>query len=260
MDLMKIAESINVLGNFCGKRDIEELTEFGLYKRYGIRKADILILFGGSIPHGCDVAAAAIKAGIADNFVIAGGEGHTTESLRRKISAADPSIETAGKAEADIMGSYMKKKYGITDYLLERNSTNCGNNVDYALEVIRKQGLSPESIIIIQDATMQNRMDAGFRKQFPDGAVRIINFAAYHAEVIVEEAELIFAKNDIWGMWDMKRYITLLMGEIPRLQDNELGYGPRGANYIAHAEVPEEVLDAYGYLKTEWGDFTRNAV
>ena len=42
-------------------------------------------------------------------------------------------------------------------------------------------------------------------------------------------------------MWDMERYVSLLMGETPRLTDDAAGYGPHGAGYIAHVDIPEEV-------------------
>ena len=45
----EIANCINVLGNFCGKRDIDELTAFELMKKYGVEKSDVMVLFGGSI-------------------------------------------------------------------------------------------------------------------------------------------------------------------------------------------------------------------
>ena len=72
---------------------------------------------------------------------------------------------------------------------------------------------------------MQLRMDAGFRT-YLDAHSRIINFAWYQAEVIVENNALAFLDNTITGLWDMERYITLLMGEIPRLRDDSEGYGP----------------------------------
>ena len=45
------------------------------------------------------------------------------------------------------------------------------------------------------------------------------------------------------------------MGEVPRLRDDEHGYGPLGRGFIAHVDVPDEVefdaslLDAH----PEWG-------
>ncbi|MEC1526056.1 hypothetical protein P9D43_29115 [Neobacillus niacini] len=65
--------------------------------------------------------------------------------------------------------------------------------------------------------------------------------------------------SDIWGMWDIKMYIFLLMGEIPRLLDDENGYGPNGKNYIAHVDIPVNVLKAFEELKVEYADLVRAA-
>ena len=35
-------------------------------------------------------------------------------------------------------------------------------------------------------------------------------------------------REAIPGMWTVDRYVNLLMGEIPRLTDNDAGYGPNG--------------------------------
>ena len=61
----EIANCINVLGNFCGKRDIDELTAFELMKKYGVEKADVMVLFGGSILAGGDILANAMKNDVA---------------------------------------------------------------------------------------------------------------------------------------------------------------------------------------------------
>ena len=57
----------------------------------------------------------------------------------------------------------------------------------------------------------------------------------------------------------MNRYITLLMGEIPRLSDTENGYGPEGKNYLAHVDIPEEVNNAFNELKKQYGSLIREA-
>jgi hypothetical protein len=235
----KIAESINILGRFCGKRDVSVLTPDELKINYGLEHVDVMVLFGGSILTGGDVLAEAMKNGIAKKYVIVGGTGHTTETLRVKMHNEFPEIETNGLPEAKVFEAYLKYKYNLEPDFLECKSTNCGNN------------------IISQDATMQHRMEAGLRKYiFQDNI--IINYAVYDAEVIVRDNELEF-KHDIWGMWDMERYITLLMGEIPRLSDDAEGYGPSGKNYIAHVDVPIEVRNAFMELKKEYGSFIRQA-
>ena len=78
----RIAECVNILGSFCGKRDIPLLTREELKNKYGIDQADVMVLFGGSILCGGDVLAEAMKAQAAGKYIIAGGAGHTTETLR----------------------------------------------------------------------------------------------------------------------------------------------------------------------------------
>lgn len=259
MDLYKIAENINVLSDFLGKRDIDTLSSNALEEKYQVSQADVLILFGGSIPYGCDVVGEAISKNIAKNFMIVGGEGHTTESLRQAVHNAYPEIVTTGKMEADVMSEYIRQKYHIDKILIERNSTNCGNNVTYGLDVMRQNKLCPNNIIIVQDSTMQCRMDAGFRKYFKGSKVEIINFASYKVRVVVKREKLVIEPSDIWGMWDINRYISLLMGEVPRLLDDSNGYGPNGKNYIAHVDVPANVLKAFQELKVQYAGLIRVA-
>ncbi|MDO4942045.1 MAG: ElyC/SanA/YdcF family protein [Lachnospiraceae bacterium] len=253
----RIAENINILGNFCGKRDVDELSRKQLKKKYNIGKVDVMVLFGGSIPEGGDILAQAIKDEIADTYIIVGGAGHTTETLRRKIHQEHPDIETSGLSEAEVFQKYLVTVYGCRADYLETKSTNCGNNITYLLELINENDISMKSIILCQDATMQKRMEAGFRKYVPDD-VTVINYAVYRAKVIDEKGIPAFETN-IHGMWDMERYITLLMGEIPRLMDDSNGYGPNGKNYIAHVDVPCSVKQAFEELKVVYGDKIREA-
>lgn len=252
-----IAQSINVLGKFCGKRDIPFLTKEELKRKYGINQADVMVLFGGSIICGGDILAQAIKNKVAKKYVIVGGIGHTTETLQMKMHSQFPIIETKGLSEAEVFNAYLKHKYSLEADLLECNSTNCGNNITYLLEMLRKNNVTFNSIIISQDATMQYRMEAGLKKYISKD-ITIINYATYTANVVVKHNELTY-ENDILGMWDMKRYITLLMGEIPRLSDDENGYGPMGNNFIAHVDIPEEVKIAFSELKDQYAEMIRIA-
>lgn len=253
----KIAESINILGRFCGKRDISVLTKNELKIKYGLEQVDVMVLFGGSILIGGDVLAEAMKNGIARKYVIVGGAGHTTETLRVKMHNEFPKIETDGLPEAKVFAAYLKYKYNLRPDLLECKSTNCGNNLTYLLDLLKENNVSFKSIILSQDATMQHRMEAGLRKYISQDNI-IINYAVYDAYVVVRNNELEF-KQDILGMWNIETYITLLMGEIPRLSDNEEGYGPNGKGYIEHVEIPIEVSNAFMELKKDYGSFIRPA-
>lgn len=252
-----VAKNINILGGFCGKRDITELTSEQLSKVYGIEQVDVMVLFGGSIMCGGDVLAQAMKNKIAKKYVIVGGAGHTTETLRIKMNKEFPNIETVDLSEAEVFSKYLKYRYGLEPDFLECKSTNCGNNITYLLELLKANGITFKSIILSQDATMQRRMEAGLKK-YVDEDVNIINYAVYSAKVVVANDELIYDKT-IWGMWDINRYISLLLGEIPRVSDDENGYGPNGKGFIAHVDVPTEVRNAFNELCNKYPALVREA-
>lgn len=257
MELKKTAENINILADFCGMRDISQLKQHSLKEKYGFEQADLLILFGGSIPAGCDEAANGYKNGIARRLMIAGGEGHTTNLLRQSIHDRYPEIPVQGRMEADIMQDYISRTYGIQDILIERDSTNCGNNITNALKILKSNHIEAKNVILIQDAAMQRRMSAGFAKHAPN--ITVINYAAYCSRVIVQNEKLEFYDKFLWGMWSMEQYITLLMGEIPRLSNDENGYGPKGCDYIAAVDIPETVRKAFMELKESYSENIRTA-
>lgn len=256
MDQEYIAQCINTLGAFCGPRDIPSLTPRELKIKYGFEQADLMVLFGGSILCGGDVLAEAMQNRVAKKYIIVGGAGHTTETLRKEVHRLFPELTTAGLPEAEIFARYLKFKYNLEPDYLECNSTNCGNNITYLLDLLREHHLALNSVILSQDATMQLRMAAGLRKYQPE--VTIVNYAAYCANVVVREDKLTYSQVPL-GMWEMERYIALLSGEIPRLSDTPEGYGPKGKNYIAPVDIPLEVQSGLKSLKEKYGDIVRKA-
>ncbi len=253
----KTANNINTLAKFLGARDINKPKRKELLERYGINQADVMVLFGGSILAGGDILAEAMKNNIAKKYIIVGGAGHTTETLRQRVHREYPEIETTDLPEAEIFQKYLRYVYGYEADYLETKSTNCGNNITYLLDLLQERNIIFKNIILSQDASMQKRMDAGLRKYIAKD-VTIINYAAYCAKVLNNGEELVYEEN-IHGMWTIERYIHLLMGEIPRLTDDKNGYGPNGKNYIAHVDIPEKVKTAFEELKVVYGDKTREA-
>ena len=240
--LSQLAKQINILGDFLGVRDIETLTAEELNKKFQIEQVDIAVLFGGSILAGGDIFAEAIKNHIAKNFIIVGGAGHTTETLRQKFNEIYSELDVRNLTEAEIFNEYIKRRYNVAADYLEKNSTNCGNNITFLLELIDEKKITCRSIILIQDSTMQLRMCAGLKKYRPE--ITAINYAAYQAKVIESNGELVY-QDEIFGMWNIDRYVSLLLGEIPRLTDDQNGYDPQGKNFIAHVDINSEVQKAF---------------
>lgn len=251
----KISEYINILADFCATRDISFLNKEELKNKYNINQADIIVLFGGSIIEGGDIFAQAIKEKIAKKYIIVGGYGHTTDTLINNIKEIMPNINY--KTEAEIFNEYIKNKYNVEADFLELHSTNCGNNITNLLEIIKKEKLDFNNIILIQDASMQLRMSAVIKK-YIDKSIEVINYAAYKVKVINKDSKLIYDNYPL-GMWNIDRYINLLMGEIPRLKDNKEGYGPRGKDFLIHIDIPEKVENAFLELKKYYPNMVREA-
>ena len=247
MELTEMAAHINRLADFCGPRDVPTLSRPALMARCGIERADVMALFGGAPLCGGDVLAGAMRAGIAKHYVIVGGAGHTTDTLRARMRRELPElVDVADMPEAALFDAWLRRKHGLSADDLETRSTNCGNNITNLLALLEERGIPCASFILCQDAAMQRRMDAGLRKHRQEAL--IINYAAYRAEVTADAGGLRFT-SEIPGMWPMERYVSLLLGEIPRLTDNAQGYGPMGRGFIAHVDVPEAVTAAYRALQ-----------
>ena len=96
MDLQRTVQNLNTLARFLGPRDLPEPTPEALKEHTGLDQLDAAVLFGGSILCGGDEFAHAMQAKLAKHYIIVGGEGHTTETLRQVAHAACPGVETAG--------------------------------------------------------------------------------------------------------------------------------------------------------------------
>jgi uncharacterized SAM-binding protein YcdF (DUF218 family) len=194
---------------------------------------DVLLLFGGSLPDAWDAAAAEVRAGRVGTLVLVGGVGHTTDALRAVVG------DDTDAPEADLMAAYLSREHGLTGFLLERASGNCGDNVVLARDVVLGAGLRPGTVGLVQDPTMQRRMDAVLRKVWPDASA--VNRPGPRRGRFA---------------WPHERWVALVMGEVPRLRDDADGYGPRGRGFLAHVDVPADVEAAYAALlerHPHWG-------
>jgi uncharacterized SAM-binding protein YcdF (DUF218 family) len=199
-------------------------------------RVDVMLLFGGSLPDAWDTAATAVNEDRVGTLVLVGGEGHTTDVLRALLR------DDSGSTEADLMAAYLRREHGIEDVLLERQSSNCGENVVLARDLVRAAGLAPGTVALVQDPTMQRRMDAVFRLVWPD-AVAVNRPGPRGGR---------FA-------WPHERWVALVMGEVPRLRDDVDGYGPRGRGFQAHVDAPAAVEAAYAALIAVHPDWARPA-
>ncbi|WP_069999930.1 YdcF family protein [Cellulosilyticum sp. I15G10I2] len=244
-------KSLNQISRFLALRDLPALNKEELSKKYNLEFADVLILLGSSLIYTVDLAANAFKEGLVKKILVVGGIGHSTQYLYDNIRKHSKynKIEINNRSEADIYSDILVKFHHIPPdaILIENLSTNCGSNAKNAYLLFKEYGIKAHTFILMQDPTMQLRTYASFLKEWQTEDVLFINYAP-----IVPLLSLKDNKPLINGMieeaWSTERFISLLMGEIPRLQDNALGYGPKGKGYIVHIDLPDNILSSYQAL------------
>ena len=259
-DAYRAAQDVNCLSAFLAERDFPVLTKEAVAAALG-EPADILILMGGSIGVGCEAAAAAYLSGAAKRLMIVGGAGHTTQALRDSVNGRYPDITTSGRAEADLIADMLEAHWGIprAEVILETASANCGENAAFALLAVRENGLNPKTAILMQDSSMQRRMRHSFEKAWDGTRARFYGYAAHVPVVEARDGALRYAGAQPWGMWPLERFLTLILGEIPRLNDTPAGYGPAGKRFITHCDVPDGVLAAFSRLSADFPGAIRPA-
>lgn len=234
----ELDSDLTEVAGFLARRDVPELSLSALGKT-----AEVVVVAGCAVLAVADAAAAAVKSGAAKRCLLSGGTGHSTVYLRDAVRIAPDleAVQIEGRSEAEILRDVIHVRHGIPvgEMLLETVSTNCGGNAAQTKFVLKDTGLSVDSMILIQDPTMQRRTHASFERAW----------RGERAPAFISYAPFVPAVTDTQirpeGVWSFERFVSLVVGEIPRLTDGPSGYGPFGADFIEHVEVPESVLAAY---------------
>ncbi|WP_368543356.1 YdcF family protein [Enterobacter soli] len=187
-------------------------------------------------------------------LLISGGIGHSTGYLYAAV-AQHPRyhpIATAGRAEASILADVARQFWQIPEQhvWVEDQSTNCGENARFSWNMMKQRHARAERVLVVQDATMQRRTVATFARVCRDERVspRWIAHPGVIPELQNSDKGLVFSGGGE-GLWPVDRYLSLVLGELPRLYDDVNGYGPAGRDFINHVEFPAEVLAAWEVLR-----------
>ena len=120
--------------------------------------------------------------------------------------------------------------------LLERESTNTGQNVRNTYTLLSLLGLSPSSVLLVQKPYMERRAFSTFLAQWP-GRKR-----SSYPDVIITSPDVSlfdYPNDDVGSLTDV---ISVMLGDMQRIfLYGELGFQTR-------QEVPRAVRDAFDYL------------
>jgi hypothetical protein len=75
-----------------------------------------------------------------------------------------------------------------------------------------------------------------------------MSWPTFTPRVALANGGLAFTRGDVAGLWPMDRFLSLILGEVPRLRDDVSGYGPRGRGFIGPVDIPVEVEAAHALL------------
>lgn len=201
-------------------------------------------------------------------LVLCGGIGHSTPFLYDAVTQ-HPRFRALrdrinGLPEARVAEMILREFYDGSAIersgcrvLIEDWSTNCGANAAETHRLLLRSGVDVallQDVVLVQDPTMMLRTKVGFEMVFEDAGWegKVLSWPVFVPEVEEREGRLKFVGEGGGGedvLWTMDRFVGLIMGEVPRLLDNEDGYGPRGRGFIPHVEVPAKVQRAWSELR-----------
>lgn len=230
---------------------------------------DVLVLCMNAILPIAEKVFSAIESrpDLAKTLVLCGGIGHSTpflyEAVRKsKYSGIFPEINGLPEARVieRVITEYFPRLVALCNsdainLVVEDKSTNCGANAIETRRVLELEGLSSRSFIIVQDPTMSIRTIAAFKHTYADSTLPLSFFGCptFTPVLSLEQSSghVTFSVPGIHApdLWELPRFLDLLMGEITRLRDDENGYGPNGKNFISHVDIPDQVEGAWARLK-----------
>lgn len=253
---LQLVADLNLLASFLAADDFGGLQPdpASLERTLGSPLAGVLVLLGNSVLHTSEHAFAAFKARVARHLLISGGRGHSTHLLYENLHADTlyRAINTDARSEADLLAEVAIRFHDIDRTLvtIETESSNCGENALLARRTLEQSGVPGATILLVQDPTMQRRSAASFAKAWHDlgCSVTIANYPTFVPRVKLENNSLVFSNGHIKGLWPMERFVSLVLGEIPRLRDDANGYGPKGRAFIEHVEISPNLLEAHERL------------
>lgn len=213
-------------------------------------ESNTLLIAGNSIPELTEAAAHFCQQKTEITQVIfAGGIGHGTQRLIESIKKRGPEMSLTDwekKSEAEITAALFNKYYPnhkLTFYL-DTQSTNTGENAQFSRDLFTNEN-RPKTFWLVQDPLLQLRSYVTLLQEWTLSKEAIQPIPLEQPVLIGYNNAPQFANSAMNDWWSSEYFLSLVIGEIRRLQDNPNGYGPKGAGFIPHVDVPSEVIDSY---------------
>ena len=186
--------------------------------KHQVAKADAILVLCSHDEKVAERGAQLFLEGWAPLIVFSGGQGAITQTLWKEPEAerfARIAIGLGVPAES---------------ILIESNSTNTGENIQFTKTLLTKRGLDPQKLIVVQKPYMERRAFATFRQLWPEKEVIVTSPQVSFRDYLAEYANPALSPADV---------ISIMVGDLQRIKL----YPARG--FQIPQDVPEEVSRAF---------------
>jgi uncharacterized SAM-binding protein YcdF (DUF218 family) len=121
----------------------------------------------------------------------------------------------------------------LESILVEKNSTNTGENIQFTKKLLAEKGLDPHKFIVVQKPYMERRAFATFRRYWPEKEVVVTSPQVPFREYVAEYTNRSLTAADVVG---------IMVGDLQRIKL----YPALG--YQISQEIPQKVWEAFERL------------
>jgi len=189
--------------------------------KHRVAKADAILVLCSHDERVAERGAELFLEGWAPLIIFSGGRGAITRSLWDEPEA---------ERFARIAISLNVPRESI---LVEVNSSNTGENVQFTRKLLAERGLDPHKFIIVQKPYMERRAFATFRKFWPEKEVIVTSPQVSFRDYLAEYSNRSLSASDV---------VSIMVGDLQRIKL----YPARG--FQIAQEIPDEVWHAYERL------------
>ena len=198
----------------------ETLWNYHLMKQQ-IAKADAILVLCSHDERVAERGAQLFLEGWAPLIIFSGGQGAITKALWD-----EPEAERFARIAMNL-GVPRKS------ILIEKNSTNTGENVQFTRKLVEERGIDPQKFILVQKPYMERRALATFLRYWPEKQVVVTSPQVSFHDYLAEYSHRSLSTSDVIG---------IMVGDLQRIKlYPALGY------QIAQ-EIPDDVWSAFEEL------------
>ncbi len=189
--------------------------------KHQVARADAILVLCSHDERVAERGAQLFLEGWAPLLIFSGGQGAITKALWD-----EPEAERFARIAVEL-------KVPRESILVEANSTNTGENVQFTKRLLAEKGLDPQKFILVQKPYMERRSYATFRKFWPEKEVVVTSPQVSFREYLADYTNSSLSEADV---------VSIMVGDLQRIK-----FYP-ALGFQIEQEIPSRVWEAYETL------------